>query len=99
MTEDLAAVTLFIYNRPSHTRKTLEALQKNQCASDSILYVFADGPKDNASADDLKLMDETRAVVQEKKWCKEVHLVKRESNMNLEDNVINGITEVMHKHG
>lgn len=40
-----APITLFVYNRPWHTRQTVEALQKNELAADSDLIIFADGPK------------------------------------------------------
>ncbi len=46
----LAPITFFVYNRPEHTRQTLEALSKNELANESELYVFADGPKDDSKA-------------------------------------------------
>ena len=49
----LAPIALFIYNRPEHTRKALEALKKNELAKDSVLFVYADGPKDNATTQEL----------------------------------------------
>jgi hypothetical protein len=38
-------------------------------------------------------------VVGEQQWCKEVHLTVRESNMNLEDNVIDGVTTIINRYG
>ena len=99
MNTDLAPVIMFIYNRPDHTRRTLEALSKNIFADQSVLYVFADGPKDNASATDFALIERARSIVREAQWCKEVHLIMREKNMNLEDNVIEGITAVINQFG
>jgi hypothetical protein len=96
---ELSPIILFIYNREQHTRRTLEALQKNFYADESMIYVYADGPKENATIDELKKITLTRAVIGEAKWCKEVILITREKNMNLEDNVILGITEVINKHG
>ena len=46
----LAPIALFVYNRPEHTLKTLEALAQNDLASQSELFVFCDGPKHNADA-------------------------------------------------
>ena len=97
MNKNLAPIILFIYNRPDHTKRTLEALHENICANDSVLYVFADGPKENASADDLNRINQARNVVKEKLWCKEVFLITREKNMNLEDNVIDGISQIINK--
>ncbi len=63
------------------------------------MYVFADGPKDDASSEDLKIIRETRNVVNKKLWCKEVILKNLEHNMNLTNNIIDGITSAIRKHG
>ena len=43
---ELAPVVLFTYNRPWHTRQTIDALQKNELANRSDLFIYSDGPKD-----------------------------------------------------
>ncbi|HOD41388.1 MAG TPA: glycosyltransferase family 2 protein, partial [Candidatus Wallbacteria bacterium] len=43
----LAPIVLFVYNRPDHTRRTVEALLKNEFAGESELIVFSDGPKND----------------------------------------------------
>lgn len=96
---DLAPIVLFVYNRPWHTRKTLEALMQNELADQSTLFVFADGPAVNASEEILKGIEETRKVLNEKSWCGTVHVQLRPSNMGLANNVIDGITQVINKHG
>lgn len=40
-----AAIALFVYNRPWHTKQAIEALQKNKLAKESDLIIFSDGPK------------------------------------------------------
>ena len=35
-----AHIALFVYNRPDHTRKTIEALKQNTLAKDSELIFF-----------------------------------------------------------
>jgi GT2 family glycosyltransferase len=50
----LAAIILFVYNRPRHTEQTLNALMQNELADQSILCIYADGPKINATPDLLK---------------------------------------------
>ncbi len=40
-----APIALFVYNRPWHTRQTVEALQRNELAAESELIVFSDGEK------------------------------------------------------
>jgi hypothetical protein len=45
-----APITLFVYNRPEHTRRALEALLRNPEAKDSDLFIFSDGPKSDEAA-------------------------------------------------
>jgi hypothetical protein len=97
--KDLAPIVLFVYNRPRHTEQTLLALQKNLYASESILYVYADGPPENCPAENMSKIKETRELVKGLQWCKEVHVIEREANLRLDDNVIDGITSVIKKHG
>ena len=54
---EFAPVALFVYNRPQHTIKTIEALKNNYHASRSDLYIFSDGPKNNS--DDIKKVEES----------------------------------------
>ena len=46
---DLAPIVLFVYNRPEHTRRTVEVLRANCLAPQSRLFVFADGPKNDGA--------------------------------------------------
>ena len=55
-----APVALFVYNRPEHTKATLEALSKNKQVENTILYIFCDGPK---SDDDRENVEEVRNIV------------------------------------
>ncbi len=95
----LAPITLFIYNRPWHTRKCLESLVANPEAKDSVLYIFADGPKSGASAETLESIAAARAVAKEKQWCGEVIVIEREQNFGLAKSIMAGVAEVLDKHG
>lgn len=94
----LAPIVLFVYNRPWHTRQTLEALRKNVLADQSTLYVYADGPKQQSSDEDLEKIKEVRSIVREKKWCREVVVIESRENRGLADSILNGVTEVVNKH-
>jgi len=94
-----APIILFVYNRPWHTEQTLEALMENELAGQSMLYVYSDGAKKNASEEDLKKINEVRAVICKKNWCKDVVIIERDENLGLADNIISGVTEVIDKHG
>ena len=41
----LAPIALFVYNRPVHTLQTLVSLKNNDLAKESVLFIYADGPK------------------------------------------------------
>lgn len=97
-----APIIVFAYNRPDHLRKTLTWLGKNELADQSTLYVFCDGPKPNASAEQLTKVENARKVAHEFALVptfKEVHIVEREENLGLGTSVITGVTEVTNKHG
>ena len=96
---DLAPIVLFVYNRPWHTKQTLEALMANELAERSSLYIYCDGPRGNASPLDLKKIKEVRELVKETKWCKEVIVRERSDNQGLAESVIQGVTEVIEEHG
>jgi hypothetical protein len=95
----LAPIALFTYKRPAHTLKTLKYLRDNIGAEESTLFVFCDGPKLNASSEDIKNIDATRNLAKSKKWCKEVHIIERESNLGLAGSIIAGVTEIVNRYG
>ena len=45
MKKNLTPIVLFVYNRPDHTRQTVEALQKNELAEQSELFIYIDEAK------------------------------------------------------
>lgn len=88
----LSPVALFVYNRLDNTRKTVEHLQKNFLAEDTVLYVFSDGGKDTRS---WKEVNAVRSYLKGISGFKEIHLVERERNYYLERNIIEGIAHVL----
>lgn len=96
---NLAPIVLFVYNRPVHTRKTLEALMDNQLASESVLYIFADGPKENADKVEIAAIEKTRDVIRENKWCGEIMILESDRNKGLAASIIDGVTNVVNKYG
>ncbi len=95
----LAPVVLFVYNRPEHTRRTLEALAKNELASESLLYIYADGLNANATDEPRRLVEQTREVIREKRWCKEVTIIESPENKGLARSIEEGVTQVINQHG
>ncbi|HYP15788.1 MAG TPA: hypothetical protein VEQ65_01145 [Opitutus sp.] len=93
-----APVALFVYNRPDHTRQTLEALSRNRLAADTALYVFSDGPKPTASASDRQRIAETRSLVCSRRWTRSTTLIEAETNRGLADSIVSGVRHVLGEH-
>ena len=91
----LSPIALFVYNRLDNTMATIEHLKANSLASESILYVFSDGGKDEIS---WKKVKEVRDYIHSITGFKKVHIVERPENFYLERNVIEGIKQVLKKH-
>jgi hypothetical protein len=94
-----APVALFVYNRPDHTRRTLEALQRNRLASITPLYVFADGPRPGATPAEGERIAQTRALVCSEPWTREVTLIESAENRGLADSIVTGVQRVLDTHG
>jgi hypothetical protein len=92
----ISPIALFVYNRPWHTQQTIEALQKNELASSSKLFVFSDGPK---SEQDAGKVQEVRDYINSIQGFKDQQVIERESNWGLADNIIDGATQIVNEYG
>jgi hypothetical protein len=95
----LAPIVLFVYNRPQHTLKTLEALMQNELAEMSELFIFCDGPKADATNQDLQRINKVRDLVKKKNWCKKVTIRESQVNKGLADSIVAGVTEIVNTYG
>ena len=93
-----APIALFVYYRPEHTLRTLQALSRNSLASESRLIIFADGPKPDAGDDELRRLLAVRKLIREKSWCGEVESVESDTNKGLADSIRGGIDRVLVEH-
>ena len=80
MSRDVAPIVLFVYNRPYHTKRTIEALKDNTLAKDSELFIFSDAPKSEAGIDDVLAV---REIIKEVDGFKKVTVVQRDTNWGL----------------
>lgn len=99
MTNNLAPIVVFAYNRPDHLRQTLEALAKNDLASESVLYIYCDGAKAEATDEQRNQVQENRKVAHAAIGFKEVYVIEREKNIGLKDNIIGAVTEIVNQYG
>ena len=96
---EFAPIVLFVYNRPNHTKLVLDALALNFGAKDSVLFIYADGPKPGITAEQQQLMDETRILVQSETRFKKTTVIVRNVNYGLFRNVSEGVSEVLGLYG
>ncbi len=94
-----APIVLFVYNRPWHTEQTLRALMANDLAAESELFIYADGAKPGADAEQLQRISDVRALLRREQWCGQVHIIESDHNKGLADSIIAGVTEVVNQYG
>ncbi len=90
-----APIVVFAYKRATHLGRCLESLAANPEATNSVLYVFCDGPRSEA---DRAAVDAVGRVVDGIKGFKDVFVVRRTANMGLAASVIAGVGQVLQAH-
>ena len=91
-----APILLFVYNRPEHTRRCIESLLKNSLASESHLFIYADGSKDSTQQE---AVNKVRNYIRTIKGFKQITLMERSENWGLARNIINGVTTQVNRYG
>jgi hypothetical protein len=92
----LAPIVLFVYNRPDHTRQTVEALQRNELAQESQLFVFSDGPKTQREATKVR---EVRSYIHSITGFSKINILERDTNWGLANSIIDGVTKIVNQYG
>jgi len=90
----LAPIGIPVYSRLDHLRQTISALQGNDLASDSELYLFSDGPR---PGDETKV-DAVRKYMKTIKGFQNVHIIERKEN-NYVFNNNEGNRMLLNKYG
>lgn len=98
MTNNLAPIVVFSYNRPDHLRRTLDALAKNDLADQSVLYIYCDGAKPDATDEQIRRVESNRSVAHAATGFKDVHVIERPKNIGLKDNIVGAVTEIVNLH-
>lgn len=92
----LAPIVLFVYNRPFHAQQTIEALQKNELADESELFIYSDAAKNEEAR---KSVDEVREYIETISGFKKVTVTKRQKNWGLANSIIEGVTKTVNEYG
>jgi Glycosyl transferase family 2 len=88
-------IALFVYKRPDHTRRTIEALMRCPEFNESVLHVFCDGAK---SPGDQSVVDQTRAVVRALVGDRAI-IIESPENRGLANSIIAGVTQLVNEFG
>lgn len=91
-----APILLFVYNRPAHVKRTVEALQANYLAAESDLFVYSDAARDDTAH---AAVEEVRAYVRGIRGFRSVNVTERKENWGLARNIIDGVTTQVNRFG
>jgi len=91
-----APIALFVYRRPEHTRRAVEALKANEESKRSPLFIFSDGA---ASPAYEPAVQEVRDYIQGIDGFASVTLVERERNLGLANSIVAGVTQLCDQSG
>lgn len=90
-----APIALFVFRRPEHARRALEALARNCAFGHSPLHVFCDAARSPAEAADV---ERTRQVVRDFPHP-DKHVVEAARNRGLANSIVEGVTALCERHG
>lgn len=93
--KNLAPIVLFSYNRFSHIKQTIEALQKNKLAEESNLFIYSDGGKDQES---WKKVNKIRKYLKTISGFNSITIIEQNTNIGLANSIISGVTEIVNKY-
>jgi hypothetical protein len=91
-----APIVLFVYNRVTELKKTVKFLQANFMADQSELYIFSDGSKNKI---DFEKVQGVREYIKTITGFSNIYIIENEGNKGLANSIIDGVTEVIKKHG
>ena len=92
----MSPIVLFVYNRPWHTQQTIEALQKNELASKSELFIYADGARNDKVVNQVA---QVRRYIKTISGFKKVTIIERDKNWGLANSIVDGVTYIVNKYG
>lgn len=97
---NIAPIAVFGYNRVEKLKACVAALEKCEYATQSELFVFADGPRGDKDRDKvLQVQEWVREYASSFHAFKSVTARVRDVNAGLAVSIISGVTELMEKYG
>ena len=91
----IAPVLLFVYNRPAHVRRTIEALQHNTLAAESPPFIYSDAARDPAQE---AAVAEVRRFIRTVSGFASITIIERNENWGLARSIIDGVTTQINRY-
>ncbi len=91
----LVPICLFTYKRLNETQQTVEALKKNYLASESELFIFSDGPKNEI---DNEQIQNVREFIKSISGFKKITIYEAICNKGLANSIISGVSQILKEH-
>ena len=92
----VSPILLFVFARPEHTKRTLDALAMNELAGESDLIVYSDAARNEKEA---VFVNQVREIVLNAQGFRTVTVIERQSNYGLARNIIEGVTDICKQYG
>src|SRR5258706_1722860 len=92
----LAPILLFTYKRLDTLRKTISALQQNDYANKSDLFIFSDSAKKDIEEASI---NEVRTYLKTIKDFKNISIFEATKNKGLANSIIDGVTQIIAEYG
>lgn len=91
----LAPIAIFAHRRAKHLERCLDALQQCPEFRDSRVFVYVDGPRDEA---DFGAVAAVRTLLDDR-CCPNMTVVSRDTNRGLAASIIEEVTTLVNAHG
>ena len=99
----ISPVVVIAYRRADKLRACIDSLRAADGHEQTELYIYADGSKEGSNEEaDAGAVAEVRAFLdglEKEGGFGALHIIRREHNLGLAENVISGISEVIDRHG
>ena len=92
-------IALFVYNRPAHLRRTVEALARNTMARACEVWVFSDGPRDASACGAVEDVRDYVSCLENTGWFHSVRVRFADENRGLARSIISGVSQVIEARG
>lgn len=94
----LAPIVIFAYKRPKHLKRLFASLGRNPSIREARVYIYCDGPKADASPEDLRNIELVRTIARSFELPSALTVRPASANKGLAASIIDGVSEVLADH-